>query len=99
MALITWASTFDAIAMTTASARSEIRAAFISVVPAEEPQNREHAPMAFGGFFDVEFRHDVADVRLDRPQAEVQVGGDADVGLALGHQPDDIALARGERVG
>jgi hypothetical protein len=50
------------------------------------------------GRWKAELAEDVADVLFDGALGDREAVGDGAVGAALGHQGEDVALARGERV-
>ena len=51
-----------------------------------------------GAGMDVEFAVDVARVRFDRVQREVEAGGDLGVGQAAGDEPQDFEFAIAQRL-
>ena len=62
------------------------------------PQHREHPPVVLRGGREVELGEDRGDVLLDRALGDHERRGDRGVGAALGHQPEHLALARGQRL-
>ena len=54
--------------------------------------------MVLGGGREVELGEDRRDVLLDRALGDDELAGDRGVGAALGHQPQHLALARGQRL-
>src|SRR3954470_6211699 len=65
---------------------------------AQVREHGEHAPAACRRVVQPQLEEDAAHVALDRLRAEEAQLADAPVGVALGHQPEDLALARGELV-
>ena len=65
---------------------------------AEVSEHRQHAAVVLGRRRQVELGEDRGDVLLDRPLGDDQLRGDGGVGAALGHQPQHLALARGQRL-
>ena len=61
---------------------------------AQQREHRHHAPVLVVRVADVELGEDVGHVLLDGGEADDERLRDALVGLALGHEPEDLALAR-----
>src|SRR3954453_11207207 len=61
-------------------------------------QDREHAAVPGGARGELELAEDARHVALHHALAHPQAVGDRLVGLALGHPPEDLALARRELV-
>src|SRR5262245_52677858 len=62
----------------------------------EVAQDREHPAMVDLGGWKVKLGEDVVDVLLHRARADIQAGGDAVVGAALGHESQYIKFPGGE---
>src|SRR5947209_1326201 len=65
---------------------------------AEVLQDGQNPAVISAGGRQVELEEDVRDVLLHRARAHLELGHDAGVGLALGHQLQHLLLARGEPV-
>ena len=75
-----------------------MRRAVIGVDPVlEVAQHGQHAPVRLVGGRQAELEEDVRHVLLDGALGDDERLGDQAVGAALGHQPEHLALARGER--
>src|SRR3954452_18886485 len=62
----------------------------------DEGEDGEHAPVVVGRRRQSELVEDVAHVLLDRAVGDHQLRGDRMIRTALGHQLEDLALARGQ---
>ena len=65
---------------------------------AEVGEHGEDSAVVVGGFGEVEFEKDLADVSFDGLGADEESLGDRPVGSAFGHQGEDFAFAVGELV-
>ena len=66
--------------------------------PPQPGEHGQHAAVVVLGGRQAELHEDVRDVLLDRALGDHQLLGDGRVRAALGHQPEHVALARGELV-
>ena len=62
----------------------------------EERDNGEHAAMIVCGLRERQLAQDAADMLVDGALADPELAGDTGVRPALGHEPQDFALARRE---
>ena len=64
----------------------------------KEREDGQYPSVAVGCGFDSEFREEAGDVGFDRSLRQEQSSCDAGVGVALSHQGEHVAFARGQGV-